>query len=45
MVEESAAGALSLAQETQQLRAAVRVFQLGGEPAVLMQKRPLALMH
>ncbi|MFM6992912.1 MAG: methyl-accepting chemotaxis protein [Rhodoferax sp.] len=41
MVEESAAGALSLAHETQQLRSAVRVFQLEAESPVLMQKLPL----
>lgn len=45
MVEESAAGALSLAQETQQLRAAVRVFQLDTKPLILMPNRPLALMN
>jgi methyl-accepting chemotaxis protein len=45
MVEESAAGAMSLAQETQQLRAAVRVFQLDAKPLTLMPNRPLALMN
>lgn len=43
MVEESAAGALSLAQETQHLRTAVQVFQLD-DSSGFMPKRPLALM-
>ena len=45
MVEESAAGAMSLAQETQQLRAAVRVFQLDAPPISLMPNRPLVLIN
>jgi methyl-accepting chemotaxis protein len=44
MVEESAAGALSLAQETQHLRSAVQVFQLADAPDSA-PNRPLALMH
>ncbi len=44
MVEESAAGALSLAQETQHLRTAVQVFQLD-EGSNLLPNRPLALMN
>ena len=44
MVEESAAGALSLAQETRHLRTAVQVFQLDNAPG-LLPKRPLALMN
>ncbi|HCX82455.1 MAG: hypothetical protein A3E00_02825 [Curvibacter sp. RIFCSPHIGHO2_12_FULL_63_18] len=45
MVEESAAGTMSLAQETQQLRTAVRVFQLDTQPLILESNRPLALMN
>jgi methyl-accepting chemotaxis protein len=45
MVEESAAGALSLAQETQHLRSAVAVFKLGAFQVKLMSNRPLALVN
>ncbi len=45
MVEESAAGAMRLAQETQQLRTAVRVFQLDARGPTLVPNTPLALMN
>ncbi len=44
MVEESAAGALSLAQETQHLRRAVSVFKLGRRAENFESNRPLALI-
>jgi methyl-accepting chemotaxis protein len=44
MVEESAAGALSLAQETQYLRSAVSVFKLGRRTGNSEANRPLALI-
>jgi len=44
MVEESAAGAMSLAEETLQLRSAVSVFKLGRAVDNLEPNRPLALM-
>ncbi len=43
MVEESAAGALSLAQETEQLRNAVQVFKLDVRDVELLPKTPLAI--
>ncbi|MBI2750760.1 MAG: hypothetical protein HYX43_15945 [Burkholderiales bacterium] len=45
MVEESAAGAASLAQETQHLRRAVEVFTVGPAPQDSWQNRPLALVN
>jgi methyl-accepting chemotaxis protein len=45
MVEESAAGAQSLAQETQQLRSAVAVFKLGESRERYWLNRPLALAN
>jgi methyl-accepting chemotaxis protein len=45
MVEESAAGAQSLAQETQHLRSAVAVFKLGKFKEEYWPNRPLALAN
>ena len=45
MVEESAAGAASLAQETQQLRRAVAVFTVSPSPQESWSNRPLALVN
>jgi methyl-accepting chemotaxis protein len=44
MVEESAAGAISLAEETQHLRSAVSVFKLGRNAGDLHRNVPLALI-
>jgi methyl-accepting chemotaxis protein len=44
MVEESAAGATSLAQETQNLRQAVAVFKVNQDPTEKWSNRPLALV-
>jgi methyl-accepting chemotaxis protein len=45
MVEESAAGAASLAQETQQLRRAVAVFTVNSRESDLWRNRPIALVN
>jgi methyl-accepting chemotaxis protein len=44
MVEESAAGATSLAQETQNLRVAVAVFKVNDEQNEYWSNRPMALV-
>jgi methyl-accepting chemotaxis protein len=44
MVEESAAGAISLAEETQHLRSAVSVFKLGRNAGDSHRNKPLALI-
>jgi methyl-accepting chemotaxis protein len=44
MVEESAAGAMSLAEETQHLRSAVSVFKLGKRSENSVQSVPLTLI-
>jgi methyl-accepting chemotaxis protein len=44
MVEESAAGASSLAQETQNLRHAVGVFKVNNNPSEKWSNQPLALV-
>ena len=44
MVEESAAGATSLAQETQNLRQAVAVFKVNQDPTEKWSNRPLTIV-